>query len=172
MSLIEPLLVLQEIDTQTADLKKKVATLPKYRAAKEAELSDALRRQLEQGFAAEGEENAAPAENFDELIAGIRAEIAEIDERLAAAKASLEELQAKRQTCADGIPPQHLRFYERLAISHHPTIVKLVGNVCSGCHLAQPPATAHIISRMERDFEEGKPVNDLLTCGMCGRILY
>ncbi len=163
MSLIDPLLVLQEFDTKIADLGRKIATLPKHRAIKEAELSDTLRRQLqaEQGLAPESAEAAAPVD-FDSAIAGIRAEIAEVDERLAAAKAELEEQKARRAECAAGISPQHLRFYERLAISHHPTIVKLEGNICSGCHLAQPPSSAHLI----------KHDTEFVTCGMCGRILY
>ena len=159
--MIEPLLALQEIDEKAQSLKRAVSTLPKHRAAREDDLSDALRRQLE-AEAAEGDSAANAREMLTTEIAGIRAELAEIDERLAAANAELKTLSEKRAECAKNVPEKHLRFYERLAISHHPTLVKLVNGVCSGCHLAQPPATAHII----------KHDTEFVTCGMCGRILY
>ncbi|MBR0056462.1 MAG: hypothetical protein IJP66_03960, partial [Kiritimatiellae bacterium] len=133
MSLIEPLLALQEIDTRIAGLKKSIATLPRHKAAREADLSTALRRQLEM----EGATEAAPSEDakarLADEIAGIRDELAEVEKRLSEAQDELASLERRRVESAAAVPPEHLRFYERLAISHHPTIVRLEGNVCSGC---------------------------------------
>lgn len=172
MSFIDPLLVLQEIDTRIWELKKKIASLPKAKAAREADLSVALRRQLEIEGSAEGALDAAKRDAAAAAVASVREELAEIDARLDAANKELAEIKAQRAESVAKVPPAHLRFYERLAISHHPTIVKLEGGVCSGCHLAQPPSAAHTIVRMEQAFLEGKPVGDFVTCGMCGRILY
>lgn len=162
MSLIEPLLALQEIDNRIQDLKKSSATLPRHKAARESDLSNALRRQLEAEGAGDAESGEAVRARLADEVAGIRAEIAEIDDRIAAVNEELSGIEARRAVCAAAVPPEHLRFYERLAISHHPTIVKLEGNVCSGCHLTQPPSSAHIIRHGDK----------FVTCGMCGRILY
>lgn len=162
MSLIEPLLALQEIDTRIHELERALVSLPRRKAERESSLSDALRQQLEAEATPEGAPDEQARERAAEEIAGIRAEIAEFDERINAAKAELANVQARRVEQAAAVPADHLRYYERLAISHHPTIVKLEGNVCSGCHLTQPPSTAHLI----------KHDKDFVTCGMCGRILY
>lgn len=162
VSLIEPLLALQEIDNKIQELKRAAAVLPRHKAAREADLSDALRRQLEAEAAPEDASNGGARDRVAAEVEDIRAEIAEIGERLAAVQAELAGIEARRAERAAAVPPEHLRFYERLAISHHPTIVKLEGNVCSGCHLTQPPSAAHII----------KHDTEFVTCGMCGRILY
>lgn len=166
MSFIEPLLVLQEIDTRAWELKKKIASLPKAKAAREADLSVALRRQLELEGSAEGALDATVRDAAAANVDGIRDELAEIDARLDAAKKELADIQARRAECVANVQPEHLRFYDRLAISHHPTIVKLEGGVCSGCHLSQPPSAAHAVRHY------GQPGADFVVCGMCGRILY
>lgn len=162
VSLIEPLLALQEIDNRIQELKKSAIALPRHKAAREADLSDALRRQLEAEAAGDAAADEAARASLADEVADIRSEIAEIDGRIAAVREELSGIEARRAERAAAVPPDHLRFYERLAISHHPTIVKLEGNVCSGCHLTQPPSAAHII-RHDTEF---------VTCGMCGRILY
>lgn len=88
--------------------------------------------------------------------------IAELDQRLAEAQERLTALEAERAEAAAAVPSQHLRIYDRLRVSRRPTIVPLHDGVCGGCHLAQPPAIAHLIRRN----------NAIVTCQMCGRILY
>lgn len=162
--MIEPLLALQEIDERIWTLRRETADLPKRRADEENRLNESLKKQFALNTAAEGEAgaNAAAIKAITEEIADIRAFIAEIDDRMAEVKAELEGIGEKRSECAAKVDPEQLRLYERLAISHHPTIVRLEGNVCSGCHLAQPPAVAHQV----------KHATELITCGTCGRILY
>lgn len=162
MSLIDPLLSLQEVDTKIAAFKKEIAELPKRRATEEQRLNDLLKKQLSLEMTEATDGNDAAKATVSDEIAETRAFIAEIDERLTAVNGSLEEAIASRSAVAAQVPPEDLRFYERLAISHHPTIVKLEGNVCSGCHLTQPPSVAHEIKHNAK----------LVTCGMCGRILY
>ena len=92
----------------------------------------------------------------------VEAFIKELDERLAEAKERLAALQEERKEAAAAVPTQHLRIYDRLRVSRRPTIVPLHDGVCGGCHLRQPPAIAHLIRRN----------NAIVTCQMCGRILY
>ncbi len=92
---------------------------------------------------------------------GIESYLHELDQRLAAAQARLQELGTARAAAAAAVDPQHLRVYERLRKSRRPTIVKLTDGVCGGCHLAQPPSIRHLVRRD----------NALVTCQMCGRLL-
>ena len=59
--------------------------------------------------------------------------------------------------------PQALLTYNRLLSRRWPVVVPLEGGtVCGGCHLNQPPQTAHSVRRNA----------SVETCQMCGRILY
>lgn len=176
MSRIELLLAVQEIDATVRKLKKELSDLPRRKADEEARLNDALKRQMALESAEERNQTACDAAAAE--IADIRAFIAEIDERLAEVGGELEKTSAARAEAAAKVPPAQLRLYERLAISHHPTMVKLEGGksqgyVCSGCRLAQPPSVAHKVTHLHKfDAEDNVDAMELVTCGMCGRILY
>lgn len=162
--MMEPLLALQEIDERILTLKRETADLPRRRAAEENRLNEALKRQFALTTAGDGESgaNQTAVKAIADEIADIRAFIGEIDDRAAEVKSELDGIGGRRAECAAKVDPEQLRLYERLAISHHPTIVRLDGNVCSGCHLTQPPAVAHQV----------RHARELVTCGTCGRILY
>jgi predicted nucleic acid-binding Zn-ribbon protein len=92
----------------------------------------------------------------------IEAYVAELDQRMAATQERLQALAAERTAAAQRVTPQHLRVYDRLRLSRRPTIVRLTDGVCGGCHLKQPPAIRHLVHRN----------NALVTCQMCGRLLF
>lgn len=89
--------------------------------------------------------------------------IAELDARLAEAKAELGEAGKERHNRAEEIDTRILLQYMRLLSKRWPPLVPLEsGSVCGGCHLTQPPAIRHLLQRN----------TDLVACQMCGRILY
>lgn len=99
----------------------------------------------------------------DEASAALTSFFEALDQRLEEAKTRLAELHAEREELAKNVRPQYLRIYDRLRIKRRPTVVPLTDNdCCGGCHLAQPPSVRHLIKRD----------NALVTCEMCGRILY
>lgn len=93
---------------------------------------------------------------------GIETYVKELDERLAEAQERLKTLEAERAEAATHVDARQLGVYDRLRHSRRPTVVRLEDGVCSGCHLAQPPSVTHMVRRN----------NTLVTCQMCGRILY
>ena len=170
MSLIDPLLAIQNVDMQIWRLQNELKELPARKQAEENKLQDAVRRQLEL-------EESLPEDALNEETgakraakkAAITAEISDvknfIDEILARKKeltAKVAALEAEREKLAANVKPEHLRIYDHQRISRHPTIVPLVNNTCSGCHLAQPPAVRYTIWRD----------TELVLCETCGRILY
>ncbi len=88
----------------------------------------------------------------------------EIDERIAAVKAELEEAKKERAEKAKLVAnPKFMLYYERLRTKRWPVVVPLTSEgVCDGCHLVQPPSVAQMV-----DHNAG-----LVACTMCGRILY
>ena len=98
-----------------------------------------------------------------EELDGVDANLTELEERQAQAEEMLKQLEEERKEAVAKVPPQHLRTYERLAKSRWPVAVPLEnGSVCGGCHLAQPPSSAHLLKRN----------SILVSCQMCGRLLY
>ncbi len=162
MSFIDPLLALQDVDMQIWRLQQELKQLPARKKAEENHVQDAAARQRKLDASAEGALDASAKEAIDAEIADANAFIAEIMEREAEIKAEVAGLESQRQELAKNVNFEHLRIYDRLRVSRHPTIVKLSGGTCGGCHLVQPPAVAHLIKRD----------NQLVTCEMCGRILY
>ena len=98
---------------------------------------------------------------------------AEIDERIAAAKAELEEAQRERAEKVKLVnDPKFLLYYERLRTKRWPVIVSLTHDgVCDGCHLLQPPSVGQLADANAKNGEAGKP-QGIVACTMCGRILY
>lgn len=162
MSFIDPLLAVQDVDMQIWGLQQELKSLPARKRAEENRLQDAAARLADIESAPEGAVDAAEKESVEAEIADVNAFISEIMERAGEIEAEIANLQTRRDELAKGVNFEHLRIYDRLRVSRHPTIVKLTNNTCGGCHLVQPPAVAHLIKRD----------NQLVTCEMCGRILY
>ena len=101
---------------------------------------------------------------FDSEKGGVDALCAEIDERIAAVKAELEEAQKERAEKAKLVTnPKFMLYYERLRTKRWPVVVPLTHDgVCDGCHLVQPPSVSQLVDHN----------SDLVACTMCGRILY
>ncbi len=101
---------------------------------------------------------------FDAEKGGVDALCAEIDERIAAVKAELEEAQKERAEKAKLVTnPKFMLYYERLRTKRWPVVVPLTHEgVCDGCHLVQPPSVSQLVDHN----------SDLVACTMCGRILY
>ncbi len=101
---------------------------------------------------------------FDAEKGGVDALCAEIDERIAAVKAELEEAQKERAEKAKLVTnPKFMLYYERLRTKRWPVVVALTHEgVCDGCHLVQPPSVSQLVDHN----------SDLVACTMCGRILY
>ena len=89
--------------------------------------------------------------------------VGELDASLAEVKAQLAALEKERREKANKVPPQFLLRYERLRLKKWPVVVQLTeDNVCDGCHLVQPPSVD----------QQVKHNRGLVSCMMCGRILY
>lgn len=88
--------------------------------------------------------------------------IAELDTRLAAVQAELQQAEEQRRQALKGVPPNFLVRYSRLTDRRWPPVVPLEGNACGGCHLTQPPYKLNDVRRN----------SGLVVCEMCGRILY
>ena len=101
---------------------------------------------------------------YDSEKGGVDAFCSEIDERIAAVKAELDEAQKERAEKAKLVSdPRFMLYYERLRTKRWPVVVQLTSEgVCDGCHLVQPPSVAQLV----------KANTGLVACTMCGRILY
>lgn len=110
---------------------------------------------------------------YDAEKGGVDAFCAEIDERIAAVKAELEECQKERAEKAKLVnDPKFMLYYERLRTKRWPVVVPLTHDgVCDGCHLVQPPSVAQLVSANAKNGEAGRP-QSIVACTMCGRILY
>lgn len=110
---------------------------------------------------------------FDSEKGGVDAFCAEIDERIAAVKAELDEAQKERVEKVKAVnDPKFLLYYERLRTKRWPVVVALTHEgVCDGCHLVQPPSVGQLADANAKNGEAGKP-QSIVACTMCGRILY
>jgi predicted nucleic acid-binding Zn-ribbon protein len=114
-------------------------------------------------------------EPVDRELAALAAEQAGLEQEgerahaaLAAAEAVIDEKAAHeldaRQGAADGLPTELVTEYERLRKRLGGVgAARLVNGSCSGCHLALPATELERIRRA--------PLDNLLTCEQCGRIL-
>lgn len=100
--------------------------------------------------------------------------VKELDGMLAEASAELQELQAVRKEKVDLIraaDPRALFQYERTRTKRWPAVVQLnEDDVCEGCHMKQPQFVKQMAIRQRMAAEKG-PVQ-IVSCTMCGRILY
>lgn len=156
MSFIDPLLALQDVDMQIWRFQQELNDLPARQKNEESHLAELAMEQ------ARIENEGGAADELAAEIEDVKAFIAEILERRSEVESELAQLNVRRGELAKGVNFEHLRIYDRLRISRRPTIVKLANGTCGGCHLVQPPAISHLIKRD----------NQLVTCEMCGRILY
>ena len=110
---------------------------------------------------------------FDAEKGGVDAFCAEVDERIAAVKAELDECKALRAEKAKAVAdPKFMLYYERLRMKRWPVVVPLTHEgVCDGCHLVQPPSVGQLVNANARNGAEGRP-QSIVACTMCGRILY
>jgi predicted nucleic acid-binding Zn-ribbon protein len=110
---------------------------------------------------------------YDSEKGGVDAFCAEIDERIAAVKAELEEAQKERAEKAKAVTdPKFMLYYERLRTKRWPVVAALTHDgVCDGCHLVQPPSVGQLADANAKNGEAGKP-QSIVACTMCGRILY
>ena len=110
---------------------------------------------------------------YDAEKGGVDAFCAEIDERIAAVKAELDEAQKERAEKVKAVTdPKFMLYYERLRTKRWPVVVNLTHDgVCDGCHLVQPPSVGQLADANAKNGAEGKP-QTIVACTMCGRILY
>ena len=110
---------------------------------------------------------------YDAAKGGVDQFCAEIDERIAAVKAELDEAQKERAEKAKAVDdPKFMLYYERLRLKRWPAVVALTHEgVCDGCHLVQPPSVGQLADANAKNGELGKP-QSIVACTMCGRILY
>jgi uncharacterized protein len=95
--------------------------------------------------------------------AQIRADMAEMDRRLAEIEGQIRDLQAERGQIAPDIAKDWLARYERV-ISHTRdyALVPVENGACGGCHMKLPPQAVH----------EARKALAITTCGYCSRMLY
>ena len=110
---------------------------------------------------------------YDAEKGGVDAFCAEIDERIAAVKAELDEAQKERAEKVKAVTdPKFMLYYERLRTKRWPVVVNLTHDgVCDGCHLVQPPSVGQLADANAKNGAEGRP-QTIVACTMCGRILY
>ena len=112
-------------------------------------------------------------DRYDAEKGGVDRFCAELDERIAAVKAELEECQKERAEKAKAVSdPKFMLYYERLRLKRWPVLAALTHDgVCDGCHLVQPPSVGQLADANAKNGEAGKP-QSIVACTMGGRILY
>ncbi|MCL1856785.1 MAG: C4-type zinc ribbon domain-containing protein [Kiritimatiellaeota bacterium] len=92
--------------------------------------------------------------------------LSEMDERLAAAEATLATAMAERAAFYASLDApemrRHLMMYERLTKNRWPVIVEIKDGICTGCHMALPPSKAQAVRKGQ----------EVVTCDFCGRLVY
>lgn len=96
-------------------------------------------------------------------ISGHEAKIRTLRERETQLQAELKSALEAVAGARPGVPEQHLKIYDRLAVKPgHPVCVNVYGGKCGGCHLKVP---THIEVM-------AKSGSEIATCDQCGRIAY
>jgi len=119
------------------------------------------------GHIARADEMKAMRKSQEKELAAVEAEFrtleAEVDREVEGLKSRLAGLQERRAKALDGIPPDALSKYERIASGKGGIAMAAVRDqVCQGCHMS---VTTHDITRILRE-------SDLVLCRTCSRILY
>ena len=93
----------------------------------------------------------------------LKLEEARVAEQSAAIQAHISDLEQQRAGVAPNVERDTLTLYERvLAIREGVAMVPLIGDSCSGCHMAQRPQVIHEVHLKAK----------LVMCESCSRILY
>ena len=110
---------------------------------------------------------------YDIEKGGVDQFCAEVDERIAAVTAELEEAMKERAEKVKAVnDPKFMLYYERLRTKRWPVVVPLTSDgVCDGCHLVQPPSVGQLADANAKNGEAGRP-QSIVACTMCGRVLY
>ncbi len=181
----------KSFETEAADLKEKVRQLKVTQASLKSNKEyqqysiqiDLINHNIE---AAENNQLAAmdnipSAEKrvedaqarYDSEKGGVDEFTAEIDERINAVKAELEECQAIRVEKAKAVNnSKFMLYYERLRMKRWPVVVPITADkVCDGCHMVQPDSVNQLAVANGINASNNKP-QSIVACTMCGRILY
>ncbi|HEY4247176.1 MAG TPA: C4-type zinc ribbon domain-containing protein [Lacunisphaera sp.] len=106
---------------------------------------------------------AAAEAELKQNIRGHETKIANLKEREAHLRTDVKESQATVAEAREGVPPQQLKIYDRVAIKPgHPVCVPVNGARCGGCHLK-------VSANVEL---EARKLEQVTTCDQCGRIVY
>jgi uncharacterized protein len=89
-------------------------------------------------------------------------QIADLDAKVKALEAQIQEVQAERARSAEGLDEDLLDTYQRLFATKGEAVVPLEHEVCAGCHM-KVTASTNARARGRRE---------LVQCEQCGRILY
>jgi len=118
---------------------------------------------------------AEAQKKFDDQKGGVDAFCAEIDERIALAKAEHEAALKERAEKVKAVTnPRFLLYYERLRTKRWPVVSALTADcVCDGCHMVQPANIGQLVDKNQIVLEDpSKGTESIVACQMCGRILY
>ncbi len=99
-----------------------------------------------------------------ELESQLRAKMADRDQQLAEIQADREQVTAKRETLVEGIPPELVTRYDKIAARAGGTgAAELVAKRCSGCQIELNASDLRDIAVASE--------TAVVTCDECGRIL-
>ena len=150
------------LEGSSAEKEHRDAQIAAQTAEMDAAEADAARSPTEKKL------DAARAFELEEEDA-VREILATLDARKEQVELELDKVKARRDELAQAVPPDQLRYYERLRLTRWPCIAAFnrAEGVCTGCNLVQPPSVKQAVSHADKD-----PANaPLVTCPACGRIL-
>lgn len=97
---------------------------------------------------------------LDESLVNVQSEV---DKKLEVINQACKEVFAKKEVLVSGINQKALAFYQKIRRwAKNSTIVPVIDQACSGCHL--------IIS--DKTYADIIKADEITTCPHCGRILY
>lgn len=156
----------------TASLYDGSITAHKELEAVQDEIASLTQRQT--AYEDQALEQMELAEPVEEELSVARADLDAAKSALAAAESALSDAVAvvdaeiavvedQRSTAVNVVPPEMLATYDSLRAGLGIAVARLSGARCEGCHLEIPSAQLEALRRA--------PVDDLVTCPECGRIL-
>lgn len=112
---------------------------------------------------------------YEEAKAEVDEYIADLDARYAEVKARLDKANEERlgKVSPLNVPAtkKFLMYYERLRKNRWPVVIKLMDNVCMGCHMELPPAKQQD-ARKNAALANDPGKMAIVACDFCGRIVY
>ncbi len=144
---------------QLTDLQHEIASLQR----RQSDLEDTELELLEQAEEAAGALQRAEQER-DELAARAAAAKGEADSAMSELAAAYRQTTAQRKDLAAGVPSDLLALYEKIRAAHGGTgVAEFSGDQCGGCRLQMIPSELAAV--------KSAPVDDVVRCEECGRIL-